>query len=113
MEEDYRELEGKYKEIAGALKSGQDDLPGLKKEQDKAEEMLREVLMDPDLKAGRMRKRYYFWREKRSVPLSQCSAIPGQRCPITHTIYTMTPIVPWVLRVLPPVDYTACCGNSF
>lgn len=45
-EEDYRGLEGKYKEIAGALKSGQDDLPGLKKEQDKAEEMLRQELIE-------------------------------------------------------------------
>ncbi len=60
VEEDYRELEGKYKEIAGALKSGQDDLPGLKKEQDKAEEMLREVLMESGFESWENAKEVLF-----------------------------------------------------
>lgn len=42
--------------------------------------------------------------------LFQCSAIPRQRCPITHTTH-MRPIAPWILQGLPSVDYTACCGN--
>lgn len=42
--------------------------------------------------------------------LFQCSAIPRQRCPITHTTH-MRPIAPWVLQGLPSVDYTACCGH--